>query len=220
MDLTKEELLKTAKPILFNTEMVKAIQDGRKTVTRRTVKDVDSEYNFCGWITSTTGTKRSIGKAIFHSFYHHAYVRPQYKIDDILYVRETWRMYEKRIGKDGDCHLKQFCAYKADLDNINIQKPAEWYDNIKYKNGLIENSRNKWSPSIHMPKEYARIFLKVIDVRVERLEDITEEQAIKEGFIPLGSKTAKETFLDEIERIYDIRKGYCIAYEFEVLEVE
>ena len=133
-------------PILFNTDMVRAILDGRKTVTRRLVKhDVD---------------------AILNSPYHkeHPEVEdkqiirklcmPPYQPGDILYVRETWS--ELSFGY----------VYKADGENID------------HLGNVI-----KWHPSIHMPKEAARIFLKVKDVRVERLQEITEEQAKAEGAI-------------------------------------
>lgn len=117
--------------ILFNTEMVRAILDGRKTVTRRLVKPQTTDRITCG-------QKK---------------VAAPYQPGDILYVRETWS------------ELSSGYEYKADGENID------------HLGNVI-----KWHPSIHMPKEAARIFLKVKDVRVERLQDITEEQAEKEGF--------------------------------------
>lgn len=85
-------------------------------------------------------------------------VRPPYQAGDILYVRETWRKY----------HGKYY--YKAD--------GCPDYDNY------ITNKlpcAPKWHPSIHMPKEAARIWLKVTDVRAERLQDMTAEDSLKEG---------------------------------------
>ncbi len=82
--------------------------------------------------------------------------RPPYEPGDILYVRETFIQAAAHTF-----------WYKAD-------------DNSWISEGL------HWHPSIHMPKEAARIWLKVTDVRVERLQDITEAQAEKEGFIPQG----------------------------------
>lgn len=136
-------------PILFNTDMVRAILDGRKTVTRRKIPiDV---VNYCD--IDTDGTLLSYENDCGD------FIEPeklcQYKQGDILYVRETWS--ELSFGY----------AYKADGENID------------HLGNLI-----KWHPSIHMPKEAARIWLKVKDVRVERLQEITEEQLRREGFIP------------------------------------
>ena len=134
------------KPILFNTEMVLAILDGRNSCTRRIVKhDVE---------------------AILNSPYHkeHPEVEdeqiisklciPPYQPGDILYVRETFIQAAANIF-----------WYKAD-------------DKLWMSKDLL------WKPSIHMPKKAARIWLKVTDVRVERLQEITEEQACMEGTDP------------------------------------
>ena len=134
------------KPILFNTEMVRAILDGRKSCTRRIVKhDVE---------------------AILNSPYHkeHPEVEdeqiisklciPPYQPGDILYVRETFIQAAANIF-----------WYKAD-------------DKLWMSKDLL------WKPSIHMPKKAARIWLKVTDVRLERLQEITEEQACMEGTDP------------------------------------
>lgn len=108
------------KPILFNTEMVKAILDGRKTVTRRVVKP------------QPRNTVDKIALERFHA---------PYQIEDILYVRETRCQTAKNIF-----------WYRADSKVQNLL----------------------WRPSIHMPKEAARIFLRVKDVHVERLKDIKD----------------------------------------------
>lgn len=135
------------KPILFNTEMVQAILDGRKSCTRRLVKhDVESVLN---------------------SPYHKAHpevedkqiisklCNPPYHLGDILYVRETW------------CDDRQF---------THDSTPGRYF----YK--ASESGNFKWKPSIHMPKEAARIWLKVTNVRVERLQDIDEDGVWNEGF--------------------------------------
>lgn len=87
-------------------------------------------------------------------------------LGDILYVRETWKQYEKRVGRGNQCHLEKFYGYKT--DESNPKNPSEFYD-------------GNWKPSIHMPKVAARIFLKVIGVRVERLQDIAEQGIKAEG---------------------------------------
>lgn len=140
------------KPILFNTEMVRAILDGRKTVTRRIV---DPKY-----IQSETAPIKT-ADGIFH-FWCYGEVKSPYKVGDILYVRETWSTQYDGINDDNG--YGQY-VYKADGTKL---------DNSR-------GSASRWYPSIHMPKSAARIFLKVTDVRVERLQDITEEQAKAEG---------------------------------------
>lgn len=157
------------RPILFNGEMVRAILDGRKTCTRRVIKhNVD---------------------AILNSPYHmeHPEVedawlikklcRPPYEPGDILYVRETWCGLP--VNEAGHMRGHTIYYYKADGE----LRPKGW--------------RGTWHPSIHMPKEAARIWLKVTDVRVKRLQGITDEQAKREGIqydeCPTGFTWKQET---------------------------
>ena len=136
------------KPILYNTPMTQAIQEGRKTVTRRAIRPQpegrpirmteNSCYPGCYAI---EGTPRVI--------------RPPYQPVDILYVRETWN------GDWCDHYI-----YKADGGSAK----AAGY-----------TAEPKWRPSIHMPKEAARLFLRVTGVRVERLKDIDGHGILKEG---------------------------------------
>lgn len=144
------------KPILFNTEMVQAILNGQKTVTRRVIKSptyVDHEEDYpSSFRIIQNGT--AAGLPIEYKPYYPG---------DILYVRETWLPFDTDHVIDGVKY-----AYKA-----NCSPESE---RIRTEYGY------KWRPSIHMPKEAARIFLRVTDVRVERLQDMTEEQACGEGF--------------------------------------
>lgn len=161
----------SGKPILFNTAMVQAIIAGDKSCTRRVIKDV-SGLNYIGCVECSTD-KKDEGKVCFGvgSFEDitnleiKEYIRPPYRIGDILYVRETWKKYQKRVGSGNNCCVAGFYGYKADEDNPN--NPSEFYE-------------GKWKPSIHMPKEAARIFLRVTSVRAERLQDITTEGCFKE----------------------------------------
>ena len=143
------------KPILFNTEMVRAILDGRKSCTRRLLKGPFTVHPN-GYITKPRGNEN------FCPY------EPPYQPGDILYVRETvWQ----KIG------------YYLDVDGET--KPS-WYNEFRYV-ASDEKPETGWNyswvkrPSIHMPKEAARIWLKVTDVRVERLQSITEGGAIREG---------------------------------------
>ena len=127
------------KPILFNSDMVRAILDGRKTVTRRVVKP--QPENNCDLIIA-----ESFGKLELQ--YNGGVYAFPYQKGDILYVRETWK--ENNIVAEGKY------LYKADFGDLIYDKPySNW----------------KWKPSIHMPKEAARIFLRVTNVSVARLQD-------------------------------------------------
>ena len=136
------------KPILFNTDMVRAILDGRKTVTRRVVKFKPGQNpQWTGYIPD--------GPVLYGSNNIPASKSP-YRPGDILYVRETWAR-----------SMAGTYLYKATDTPIIL---------------------DRWRPSIHMPKEAARLFLRVTDVRVERLQDIFKDppgpknQVVREGF--------------------------------------
>lgn len=148
----------SGKPILFNTEMVRAILEGQKTCTRRVIKpqpDGNCTYPL-GFVTDSTEKKEvgCFGFSIDEYGGSIKYVKPPYQPGDTLYVRETWKK-----APNGYYYYEDW--QRNDIADIT-----------------------KWHPSIHMPKEAARIWLKVTDVRVERLQDITEEQACMEGTDP------------------------------------
>ena len=144
------------KPILFNTNMVQALLDGRKTQTRRVIKFPHNDTD--GDIPERCAINLD-GKYCFYLADAQApmwRIKPRYQPGDILYVRETWNnLWHYEDGR--------VFVYKAD----DIE-PAPV---------------GKWRPSIHMPYEAARIFLRVTDVRAERLQDITEKDAKKEGML-------------------------------------
>mgnify|MGYP000622710097 CR=1 FL=1 len=153
------------KPILFNTEMVRAILDGRKTCTRRLVKpQPDEKHTYpLGFVTDSTEKKKAgcFGFGIDEYGGSIQYAKPPYQPGDILYVRETWCGLP--VNEAGHMRGHTIYYYKADGE----LRPKGW--------------RGTWHPSIHMPKEAARIWLKVTDVRVERLQEITSEQICREG---------------------------------------
>lgn len=170
------------KPILFNTEMVRAILDGRKSCTRRLVKiqPKDNEY-------TVVFTRKDVQIKTEKTT-----AKSPYQVGDILYVRETWHKYIKRVGKGESCHLEEFYGYKASVTN--------W-----------EDANEPWRPSIHMPKEAARIWLKVTNVRVERLQEITADDCHREGInIETNAVTDGETLnrkhdfsLEKFETLWD-----------------
>ena len=153
------------KTILFNTEMVRAILDGRKSCTRRIVKP----QQLVGLLPDKckNGVPEEFLKEKKFMFKPYcdmtdvelistAY-KPPYQTGDILYVRETW------------CKGLERYIYRADYSD------TEKF----YRDGKEINM--KWHPSLHMPKDAARIILRVTNVRVERLQDITVEDALAEG---------------------------------------
>jgi hypothetical protein len=168
------------KPILFNTEMVRAILDGRKSCTRRIVKP----QQLVGLLPDKckSGVPEEFLKEKKFMFKPYcdmtdielintAYKAP-YQPGDILYVRETWQY-----------------LYELDGNEQVIEDTGKYYyaatDTIPFNTYVDENGvrhdHAPWRPSIHMPKEAARIWLKVTDVRVERLQEITTNQIEQEG---------------------------------------
>ena len=159
------------KPILFNTEMVRAILDGLKTCTRRICKDAN-EYTVPD-MDFYNADRRTYAVHNFADKEHMEQLSTAERTcpicpGDILYVRETvWQ----KIG------------YYLDIDGET--KPS-WYNDFKYV-ASDEKPETGWNyswakrPSIHMPKEAARIWLKVTDVRVERLQNITADGIRNEG---------------------------------------
>lgn len=154
------------KPILFNTEMVRAILDGRKGATRRIVKGFIPDDAVWGYTAFTPKGYISC-RGTFADGYGEKIFKLPCETGDILYVRETWKK-----APNGYYYYEDW--QRNDIADIT-----------------------KWKPSIHMPKEAARIWLKVMNVRVERLQEITDEQAKREGIqydeCPTGFAWKQET---------------------------
>ena len=221
--MDREELIQIAKPILFNTGMVLAILDGRKMVTRRVIKPQPKSklcYAFAG------SHKKDIRRWGYPSKTAHEFLgeefkltdditeeelkkkwNPPYHADDILYVRETW----------GEGYEEGTYIYKADDKLANLPE-------------FKESSKLIYHPSIHMPKEAARIWIKVNGVRVERLQDakyfdfINEglpykqyEWEIREDFQKLWNSTIKKPDLDRYG--WDANPWVWVI-EFEVIQAD
>lgn len=152
------------KPILFSTSMVQAILEGRKTMTRRIVKpkELYSDFDYLQEVISRLDSPSSPKKPLDDV---DDYSKRYFKCGtgDTLWVRETWQH---------SINPNEF-VYKADCNN-------PFYENTK------------WKPSIFMPKSAARIFLEITDIKVERLQDISEEDAIHEGIEPVESFNSGE----------------------------
>jgi hypothetical protein len=155
--------------MLFSTDMVTAILLGQKTCTRRLIKLKDLHRNpnndpwyrdyLWSWRCHTGMWTDHTEKQLFEKAPVH--------VNDKIYVRETWQE-----------------TYDRKTDSW---KPIYFAGN-ENKIWIEDDGRMKWKPSLHMPKNYARIWLEVTDVSIEKISDITEEESIKEGF------SSKESF--------------------------
>ncbi len=159
------------KPILFNTDMVRALLANRKTATRRLVKPkyCDSVFEmYKGMLCEASPYKPPVNNedgTTTHFVRTYAPCKAPYRPGDILYVRETFFEYNGRF------------YYKADGKHDALDS-------------LIGGSFFKCRPSIHMPRAAARLFLRVTDVRVQQLKDITDADALSEGFYSRASLVA------------------------------
>lgn len=166
--------MKKERPILFSTPMVQAILNGNKMQTRRVVKPqpptdcndeepcIEFDYSndnprwYANWEMPLNPPKASESHTVYC---------PYGKPGDVLWVRETWFSTRFDCNELLECGVTSHIRYKADR-NYNPRKDCVG---------------RSWKPSIHMPKAAARIWLEITDVRVERLLDISEQDAISEG---------------------------------------
>jgi hypothetical protein len=183
------------KPILFNTEMVRAILDGRKTQTRRVVKvknwlndppdSIHPDGSGKGWVAWWGKTSAEFSREAYPGPEQRGF-SPPYRPGDRLWVRETWQIAD--WNEDG----LPFVRYKVDGETQGpIIPPWDWVDRLWDLWGDLSTDENRaidgksaervWRPSIHMPRWASRITLEVTAVRVERLQDISEEDAMAEG---------------------------------------
>ena len=178
------------KPILFNTEMVRAILDGKKTCARRIVKGTIPDDAMWGYTMFTPKGCISC-RGVYADEYGEKFFRLPYQQGDILYVRETWCRYGKLDDFDHVIEGTEKYYYLADGEN-----PTPYNCFLVQRNGYDEYKDTPvWHPSIHMPKEAARIWLKVTDVRVERLQDIDGKGCVKEGIEEEPLKDIGEEFV-------------------------
>ena len=160
-------------PVLFNTDMVRAILDGRKTVTRRMVKksqcmladrkephELNRKYDPFDGMTDAE---------LVSSTY-----RPPCQPGDILYIRETWAFLPcvECMDEGPSCHIEPVVYDDGDCESEGC---------FVYKASHPRPERVSWTPSIHMPKKAARIWLRVTNVRAERLQDMNGQDILMEG---------------------------------------
>lgn len=219
------------KPIIFSTEMVRAILEGRKTQTRRVCKEIvlcdfewglDREPYIGNYRTFTKVAKEKREWVTLENVwlyniqtkvddYKTYLLKPKYQPGDVLWVREAWCKNENPNSPNYGGY-----EYYADYEGAHCQI-------------LI-----KWRSPIHMPRKVARIFLKVKNIRVERLQAITEQDAVAEGFVSTA-KTAGDDYTglfarDQFAEYWDklhAKRGYSWdqnpwvwVIEFEKVEPE
>lgn len=191
-ELGKHIPLVRSRPILFNTDMVRAIAEGKKTVTRRTMKPQPKGEPYPMPMSSSW-------PHYFGQTGDDAVFSPPYWAGDVLYVRETWT-------REGGKYF-----YRADFDSDYLDPcetlgggyPGYCAFHPGCEGCMRGPQRIRWRPSIHMPREAARIFLRVTGVRVERLQDMRLKDCEKEGVqlnfiesadLVMGSVRARERF--------------------------
>lgn len=214
-------------PMIFNTDMIKALLDGSKTVTRRPVaKNLIEHIKFMGssddscenlellgltyenW-TDDKNKKQGPEYLVYCTEYPEEGVVPigqgPARKGDLIYVRETWREF----NNSNECGCSDHCLCPKTGTPLYLASH--------------DDGESKWKPSIHMPRWASRLTLKVTDVRIERVQDITEEQAIKEGMHPARPSSLvmpyRTTFMDVWDDIYNnwCDNPYVWVIEFEVI---
>jgi len=203
--MTRKEILSVAKPIIFSGDMINSMLAGRKSQTRRVIKPQpifrpyeNDSFGAPWWEWRDYWWLDGVNGFPESAIKDYA----RYKVGDYLYVKETYcRDYAG------------YYQYKADLDDGALEA------------GLMDGfftSRMK-SPR-YMPKQASRIFLRVTDVRAERLQDICFNGIVAEGypFNAMDGITAKNWFIDLWDSINGKEKGcawedspWVWVYEFE-----
>lgn len=148
-------------PVLFSGPMVRAILEGRKTQTRRVIKPEPTHFNYFK-VPANGGDLRQ-----WPITPHGDNIDCPYgSRGDRLWVKETWRVFGGR-------------EYEYQQHHPSVQYRANEFADFEQK---------VWRPSIFMPRWASRIILEITDVRCERLQDISEEDAIAEGCEPIGNE--------------------------------
>jgi hypothetical protein len=178
------------KGIIFTAPMVRALLEKRKPVTRRLqgLEEINKNPDHWKFYNSLDGifAFRSGSCADDCDI---KFAKPPYRPGEIVYVRETWAITNLALDPVSLCNLPQQISVYAggihdyDLDPWLTEKMAP---RVIYRADLPQRLSHLWRPSIHLPEKYARLKLEIVDVRPERVQEITEEEAIKEGAILHG----------------------------------
>ncbi len=163
------------KPILFNTEMVEAILKGQKTESRRVMKPQPGKN-----VTRLFPLEGKQWKGYFGSREEGACMKPKYQKGDVLYIRETWA-HGYIDYSDNGCSRERWFEPSRESDGEFLKGISSYFYRANMSQQDQEELHMLWKPAIHMPKEAARIFLKVTDVRAERLQNMGIYDALQEG---------------------------------------
>jgi hypothetical protein len=166
------------RPMLFSAPMVRAICDGTKTQTRRIVKNPDTAIECCDI------ARLHDQKEVIENYC------PYGKPDDQLWVRET---FQPIFAEGFDHHSSEYPNYSTGF-GYAVSYPAT--DGIIEFVDADDNIVSRCTPSIHMPRWASRIQLKIVRVRVERLNDISVEDAIAEGVEGMDQPTGGDDYQD------------------------
>ena len=198
------------RPILFSGPMVRALLAGTKTQTRRMLKGQPPEWaTYCqqptmlnvlqqwvpsglwAWSEEEQNPPRPLRRWPVNTDGQHYWLRPRFSIGDRMWIREGWKATGlAAFNKPSETRICGRFAYKADPEQ------------------LPRDAMIPWRPSIHMPRWASRMTLIVTDVRVERLQDISEADAIAEGCKQYSSSTKlSRPFNADWKGIY--REGYA-----------
>lgn len=211
-----------ALPMIFNTEMVQALMDGRKIQTRRPVKlqPFYSTSFIPSWVFPRNKSDIEAGDSglLYPNAISKVLALSGYSVGDLIWVRERMRVHAIN-GQIGAGVIAASVKYVADGDQSEI---ISWPERLKEKPVLGKCLSNSG------PREFSRITLKVTSVRVERVQDISRNDCIAEGFqgghgsIPgyMYSATPKEHFSETWKQIYSDHwdnNGWCWVIDFEVI---
>ena len=162
-------------PMLFSTPMVCAILDGTKTETRRVIK------TNCEKFSAIVGGYDSIPKmARFYTPIGDNNpeiddIKVRYNVGDIIWVRETWMPYLRGTDNNG---WRNIIKFKADGHEIDVpEDETEWFDK------LTKDGKYTYKSSMFLKRKFARIFLEITEIGIERLNDISERDAMAEGIV-------------------------------------
>ena len=169
------------RPILFSGPMVRAILDGRKTQTRRIVKPQPETINEDWEDSPTEFMKTEHHRPVFADTYCRHYC-PYGRPGDRLWVRETWCPLRDNHYHDG-LPARHMLTHRSDGRPIRAgaEYRADGSENDEQRRCMSE-LHYKWTPSIHMPRWASRLTLEITGVRVERLQEVSEGDAIAEGW--------------------------------------
>jgi hypothetical protein len=206
------------KPILFSGPMIRALLDGRKTQTRRALKPQPNDIG---------GMQRAAGQWPLMDSLTGDPIHTRHSVGDRLWVREGF--FYAPPG-----------AYRASTGIEQAVDPTDPDRAAVYREGFDRSGRPAWRPSIHMPRWASRLTLTVTEVRIERLQDISEDDAIAEGCRPFFDEENAEITkgpnghehrmaplrgpLDDFRRLWDSINGdgtwesnpWVAAYSFTV----